>query len=163
VGEIRAGFVKASQRRPERSKAAPRRGVGKNGGVVCGRVSALRTRGSVLATPTSAGSRIDILFHAAATNISSGHRAVVNRMYKAATVKLTVKRRTRGGLLRMGRRRGSNKDEAERSYLRLSRNGWTHRNARFEYEDEVLNIGLGQGDARDYFNRNSIEWEVVRP
>jgi hypothetical protein len=63
----------------------------------------------------------------------------------------------------MGRRLGSNKDEAERSYLRLSRNGWTHRYARFEYEDDVLNIGLGQGDALDYFNSNLIEWEVVLP
>jgi hypothetical protein len=88
----------------------------------------------------------------------------VRGKYNGVIMKLTVKRGTRDGLLRMGRRHKSIGDAHELGYLDLSVKGrWTRRYAQFKDEEEVINIGLGQGDALDYFNSNLIEWEVVRP
>ena len=89
---------------------------------------------------------------------------VANGTYDGVVMKLTVKRGAREGLLRMGRRHESITDAHELGDLEISVKGrWTRRYAQFKKEDDVINIGLGQGDALDYFNSNLIEWEVVRP
>ncbi len=97
------------------------------------------------------------------TYISPRLDYLVNGKYDGVIMKVTVKRGTRDGLLRMGRRHESIGALNKLGYLSPSGPGWNRRCAQFNDENEVINIGLGQGDARDCFNNNLIEWEVVRP
>lgn len=89
----------------------------------------------------------------------------VRGKYNGVIMKLTVKRGTREGLLRMGRRHPESIARFDPlGYLDIAVKGkWTRHHAQFKMERGVENIGLGQGDALDYFNGNLIEWEVVRP
>ena len=75
------------------------------------------------------------------TFISPNLDYLANGPYKGVIMKLTVKRGTRDGLLRMGRRHESIKDAHELGYLELAVKGrWTRRYAQFKLEEEVINI-----------------------
>ena len=99
------------------------------------------------------------------TFISPRLDCVVNEKYDGVIMKMTVKRGAREGLLRMGRRHPESIARFDPlGYLDIAVKGkWTRHHAQFKMERGVENIGLGQGDALDYFNGNLIEWEVVRP
>ena len=80
--------------------------------------------------------------------------------FSGVNVQLTVNASTIDSLLDIGVRNAAVGGEIYGS-LPLVQSGWTSSNAFFKYENNVINIGLGNGKALDIFNHNLIDFKKV--